>query len=171
MYYILNLMFRDKKLFACVAISVLIVTNSHFQSCRLLEKMDLEECVLITDATLIHLAMGCPRLEKLVSHHYVPFIICHILTLPSNYHVLHCYCRSVLRRSCIATKGLGKVVHVHAMKVCGRNGCTAPLILNLLGGGELSALCPGHFTTGKITPDMHRIGAWVGPRTSLDTLK
>lgn len=29
--------------------------------------MDLEECVLITDATLIHLAMGCPRLEKLVT--------------------------------------------------------------------------------------------------------
>lgn len=29
--------------------------------------MDLEECLLITDATLIHLAMGCPRLEKLVS--------------------------------------------------------------------------------------------------------
>lgn len=37
-----------------------------FQNCRLLEKMDLEECLLITDATLIHLAMGCPRLEKLV---------------------------------------------------------------------------------------------------------
>jgi len=29
--------------------------------------MDLEECLLITDATLTHLAMGCPRLEKLVS--------------------------------------------------------------------------------------------------------
>lgn len=29
--------------------------------------MDLEECVLITDSTLIHLAMGCPRLENLVS--------------------------------------------------------------------------------------------------------
>lgn len=28
--------------------------------------MDLEECLLITDTTLIHLAMGCPRLEKLV---------------------------------------------------------------------------------------------------------
>ncbi|PNF29179.1 hypothetical protein B7P43_G11858 [Cryptotermes secundus] len=38
-------------------------------SCRLLEKMDLEECVLITDATLIHLAMGCPRLEKLSLSH------------------------------------------------------------------------------------------------------
>lgn len=30
--------------------------------------MDLEECLLITDATLTHLAMGCPRLEKLVSN-------------------------------------------------------------------------------------------------------
>lgn len=38
-----------------------------FQNCKLLEKMDLEECLLITDATLTHLAMGCPRLEKLVS--------------------------------------------------------------------------------------------------------
>lgn len=28
--------------------------------------MDLDECVLITDATLIHLAMGCPRIEYLV---------------------------------------------------------------------------------------------------------
>ena len=136
MYYILNLMFGDKKLFACIAVSVLIVTNLHFQSCRLLEKMDLEECVLITDATLIHLAMGCPRLEKLVSHPYVSCIICHILTLYSNSHVLHCYCRSMLR-SCVATKGLGKVVCVDAMKLCGRNGCTAPLILNLLGGGEI----------------------------------
>jgi len=56
------------------------------------------------------------------------------------------------------------------MKVYGRNGCTAPLILNLLGGGEWSASCPGHFRTGEITPGIHRIGAWVGPRTSLDTL-
>ncbi|KAG8290940.1 F-box/LRR-repeat protein 20 [Homalodisca vitripennis] len=39
------------------------------QNCRLLEKMDLEECVLITDTTLIHLAMGCPRLEKLSLSH------------------------------------------------------------------------------------------------------
>jgi len=29
--------------------------------------MDLEECVFITDSTLFHLAMGCPRLENLVS--------------------------------------------------------------------------------------------------------
>jgi len=99
------------------------------------------------------------------------FIICHILTLPSNFHVLHCYFRSVLRRSCIAMRGLGKVLHVHAMKVCGRNGCTAPLIPNLLDGGEWSASCPGHFRNGEITPGIHRIGAWVGPRTSLDTLK
>jgi len=28
--------------------------------------MDLEECVFITDSTLFHLAMGCPRLEYLV---------------------------------------------------------------------------------------------------------
>lgn len=31
-----------------------------------MEKMDLEECVFITDSTLFHLAMGCPRLEYLV---------------------------------------------------------------------------------------------------------
>lgn len=29
--------------------------------------MDLEECSQITDATLQHLAAGCPSLEKLVS--------------------------------------------------------------------------------------------------------
>ena len=29
--------------------------------------MDLEECNLITDLTLAHLATGCPSLEKLVS--------------------------------------------------------------------------------------------------------
>lgn len=28
--------------------------------------MDLEDCVLITDAALSYLAAGCPRLEKLV---------------------------------------------------------------------------------------------------------
>lgn len=32
-----------------------------------MEKMDLEECVFITDSTLFHLAMGCPRLEYLVA--------------------------------------------------------------------------------------------------------
>jgi S-methylmethionine-dependent homocysteine/selenocysteine methylase len=37
------------------------------QSCHLMEKMDLEECSLITDSTIIHLAMNCARLEKLVS--------------------------------------------------------------------------------------------------------
>ena len=40
--------------------------NLVFQSCRYLEKMDLDECILITDNTLIHLAMGCPRIEYLV---------------------------------------------------------------------------------------------------------
>lgn len=29
--------------------------------------MDLDECIQITDSTLIHLAMGCPRIEYLVS--------------------------------------------------------------------------------------------------------
>lgn len=56
------------------------------QSCRLLEKMDLEECVLITDATLIHLAMGCPRLEKLVSHH----CLISLLSSTTPNKVTHC---------------------------------------------------------------------------------
>lgn len=47
-----------------VRLWILIVFR--FQNCRLLERMDLEECVLITDVTLMNLAMGCPRLEKLV---------------------------------------------------------------------------------------------------------
>lgn len=46
-----------------------------FQNCKLLEKMDLEECLLITDATLTHLAMGCPRLEKLVSDSLISMIL------------------------------------------------------------------------------------------------
>ena len=37
------------------------------QNCHLLKRMDLEECVLITDAALSYLAAGCPRLEKLVT--------------------------------------------------------------------------------------------------------
>lgn len=36
------------------------------QNCHYLEKMDLEDCVLITDNTLTYLAAGCPRLEQLV---------------------------------------------------------------------------------------------------------
>lgn len=47
--------------------AVKLYSTFDFQNCKLLEKMDLEECLLITDATLTHLAMGCPRLEKLVS--------------------------------------------------------------------------------------------------------
>ncbi|KAI4467453.1 hypothetical protein MML48_2g00021067 [Holotrichia oblita] len=38
-------------------------------NCRYLEKMDLDECVLITDTTLTNLAMGCPRLEYLSLSH------------------------------------------------------------------------------------------------------
>lgn len=47
-----------------VSVSQLLIDV--FQNCKYLEKMDLDECVLITDATLIHLAMGCPRIEYLV---------------------------------------------------------------------------------------------------------
>lgn len=49
------------------------VFHNHFylQNCRYLEKMDLDECVLITDSTLIHLAMGCPRIEYLVSYYVI----------------------------------------------------------------------------------------------------
>ncbi|GBP00263.1 hypothetical protein EVAR_91891_1, partial [Eumeta japonica] len=52
-------------------------------SCRMLERMDLEECVLITDSTLVHLAMGCPRLEKLV-------YVASILILISVVTLSHC---------------------------------------------------------------------------------
>ena len=48
-------------------ITVLVNFPTNFQTCRMLKKIDLEDCVLITDATLNHLASGCPRLEKLVS--------------------------------------------------------------------------------------------------------
>ncbi|CAB0008815.1 unnamed protein product [Nesidiocoris tenuis] len=47
----------------------ILIDDFGLQSCRLLEKMDLEECSLITDQTLINLAMGCPRLENLSLSH------------------------------------------------------------------------------------------------------
>ncbi|KAL8165560.1 UNVERIFIED_CONTAM: hypothetical protein K2H54_047606 [Gekko kuhli] len=37
------------------------------RNCHDLEKMDLEECVLITDNTLIQLSIHCPKLEALAS--------------------------------------------------------------------------------------------------------
>lgn len=44
------------------------------QNCHFLEKMDLEDCVTITDATLIALAQNCPRLETLVSGPHPAFV-------------------------------------------------------------------------------------------------
>lgn len=41
-----------------------------------MEKMDLEECVFITDSTLFHLAMGCPRLEYLVGIFLLNILFC-----------------------------------------------------------------------------------------------
>ena len=37
-----------------------------WQNCHFLEKMDLEDCVAISDSTLAALAQYCPRLETLV---------------------------------------------------------------------------------------------------------
>lgn len=45
--------------------------------------MDLEECVFITDSTLFHLAMGCPRLEYLVYLH-----VGHLFFLLFSYYFL-----------------------------------------------------------------------------------
>jgi hypothetical protein len=50
-----------------ILILLRLILFSSMQSCHLMEKMDLEECSLITDSTIIHLAMNCARLEKLVS--------------------------------------------------------------------------------------------------------
>lgn len=49
--------------------------------------MDLEECVFITDSTLFHLAMGCPRLEYLVYLiEYCLIIIVKLIKLQSLSH-------------------------------------------------------------------------------------
>ncbi|TKS88458.1 F-box/LRR-repeat protein 20 F-box and leucine-rich repeat protein 20 [Collichthys lucidus] len=37
------------------------------QNCHELEKMDLEECILVTDNTLVQLSIHCPRLQALVN--------------------------------------------------------------------------------------------------------
>lgn len=56
-----------------------------FQNCKYLERMDLEECNMITDQTLLSLATGCPSLEKLV----LKIILFIRLTIISNDCSLH----------------------------------------------------------------------------------
>uniref|UniRef100_A0A8C4ZXP0 F-box/LRR-repeat protein 2 n=1 Tax=Gadus morhua TaxID=8049 RepID=A0A8C4ZXP0_GADMO len=41
----------------------------YFQNCHELEKMDLEECILLTDNTLVQLSIHCPRLQALSLSH------------------------------------------------------------------------------------------------------
>jgi hypothetical protein len=37
-------------------------------------------------------------------------------------------------------------------------------LTSALGGGEWSALCPGHFAPRERAPGTHCVGGWVGPR-------
>jgi len=39
-----------------------------------------------------------------------------------------------------------------------------------LDGGEWSVSHPSHFTPGERAPDTHWIGAWIGPRSSLEVV-
>lgn len=60
----------ETTLIQTIQANIVIVTMILFcfqKNCHYLEKMDLEDCVLITDNTLTYLAAGCPRLEQLVS--------------------------------------------------------------------------------------------------------
>jgi len=41
----------------------------------------------------------------------------------------------------------------------------------VLDGGHWSGSRSGRFTHGKITPDNHSIGGWVGPRAGLDVVE
>jgi F-box and leucine-rich repeat protein 2/20 len=55
-----------------------------------MEKMDLEECSLITDATIIHLAMNCARLEKLVSAQTIPEAVKKLTWVLFSQSLSHC---------------------------------------------------------------------------------
>ena len=64
--------------------------------------MDLEECVLITDAALSYLAAGCPRLEKLVCMIFKQIKYIHRTmkpTLAQTFELMYCtvilYCYRV----------------------------------------------------------------------------
>jgi hypothetical protein len=58
------------------------------------------------------------------------------------------------------------------MKAYGRVDVQTHLFLtSVLVGGEWSASCPGHFTTGERALGTHSIGGWVGRRTSLGDME
>ncbi|NXI86726.1 FXL20 protein, partial [Rhipidura dahli] len=62
---------RIYNLICCLNFTLTVgVWNSLYsQNCHELEKMDLEECVQITDSTLIQLSIHCPRLQVLSLSH------------------------------------------------------------------------------------------------------
>jgi hypothetical protein len=54
----------------------------------------------------------------------------------------------------------------HAMKSSGGSGViTPPFLTSEVGVGELSALCPSHFTPGERAPGTHWIGGWGESQT------
>jgi hypothetical protein len=44
-------------------------------------------------------------------------------------------------------------------------------LISALVGGEWSAPCPGHFTTGERAPGTHWIGGWMDTRAGLDDVE
>lgn len=57
------------------------------------------------------------------------------------------------------------------MKTWGRGGIVPPFLSSALGGGEWSALLPGHVIPKEIASGTHCIGDCVGHRTGLDAVE
>jgi hypothetical protein len=57
------------------------------------------------------------------------------------------------------------------VKTWGRGGIVPPFLTSSLGGGEWSALLPGHVIPKEMSPGTHCIGDCVGHRTGLDAVE
>ena len=75
-----------------------------FQNCHLLKRMDLDDCVLITDAVLSYLSAGCCRLEKLVRFH-----ICDDWIIENNAVLILFLWQSLSHGELITDEGIGHV--------------------------------------------------------------
>lgn len=71
---------------------------------------------------------------------------------------------------CGGSPGKCKVIRLHKMTACGRNGGIAPFIFNISTKGMRSATRPSHFTVGGIVRGIHWIWNLVSLRGGIDTL-
>jgi hypothetical protein len=57
------------------------------------------------------------------------------------------------------------------MKTWGSEGVDPPFLMSALDGGDLSASCPGRFTSRDRAPTTHWIGGWVNSWAGLDVVE